>query len=49
MAISDNVLILLLVLISVSTCGNPDVWDGAVTYLMKQERLESTTTNHKED
>lgn len=38
MSISDNTLILLLVLISVSTCGSPDLWDGATEYLMNANK-----------
>lgn len=40
MAVSDNTLVLLSVLICVSTCGKPDVWDGAAAYLVKQSETE---------
>lgn len=31
---SDNLFVLMIVLLCMSTCGKPDLWDGATNYLM---------------
>lgn len=41
MAINDNVLVLLVILLCVSTCGKPDIWDGATNYLIKNDCKET--------
>ncbi len=37
---NDNAVFILLILICLSTCGKPDLWDATIIHLTKQECVE---------